>query len=116
MSNAMMYWLRLGATEFCGIDSTTRDVCELAIAGNEDALHELHPSTLDEALHALDVCKRFSCELHRDERDARVLLDRVYFSELERETDNTAWLGEPICAECSGGCPACLGLPTQQAL
>jgi hypothetical protein len=106
MSN--VYWLRRGSEEFCGIDSKTRDTCQLAIDGDEAALNKLHPSTLDEALKALDSCRIHDCEEHRDESDARRLLDRVYFAELER--DRPEWLGEPICADCSGGCRACLGI------
>lgn len=108
-----MYWMRRGSAEFCGVDSTTRDTCELAIAGDEKALRELHPSSLDEALHALDTCRKHGCDAHASERDARVLLDRVYHSEVEKEEGRPEWLGDPVCTECAGGCRLCLGLPAQ---
>lgn len=117
MSNGYLYWLRRGSDDICGIDSTTRDTCDLAIAGDESALRELHSSTLNEALTALETCKRYGCELHSDEHEARRLLDRVYFGEVEREQESVpAYLGEPLCSECAGGCPQCLGLSTQERL
>lgn len=93
------------SSDMCAVHAGIAHVVELAINGDEAALAELHASTLDETLRAMDACKALHCDNHAGEYGARSVLDRVYFAALEAQQEKL----DANCEICRGNsCSACV--------
>ncbi len=91
----------------CGLDEETREVAELAIAGNDAALDEFNITQLETADDALFACFQHDCDNHGSERHARdavraaIVREKARIEErLQVEADARSHGGACGCSEC----------------
>lgn len=76
------------AEDFCGLCCASSEVCLVvadALEADADRVHAASLELVEQALDALESCRRHDCTFHSDARDARQLLQTIVDTEVESE-------------------------------
>lgn len=96
----------------CGISSETREVAQLALDSDDDALRSYTLDQIEEAQDALLFCARFGCDQHGWDRLARDVIGHAIREEharLEAADEAHADGHGPDCCHSASGCSSCAG-------